>query len=60
MTNGIVSFPPVRPTGKQWSLYPIEAVPAKRWDAFLEALQGRYHADLATIRDATVGNRSAA
>ncbi len=43
LTNGKFSFPRTRPEGrKEWEKYPIKAVEARIWLAFLEALEGKH------------------
>lgn len=46
LTNGIVSFPRVRPHGTEWNQYPIPAVPAKKWKKFLQMLEGKLSGEL--------------
>lgn len=46
LTNGEISFPPVRPTGKEWAKYPVPAVPAECWDDFLDVLEGKFLRDV--------------
>jgi len=49
LTNGIVTFPVKRPERAEWNDYPIDAVPAHRWDAFLDGLEGKFYRDMVAV-----------
>jgi hypothetical protein len=46
LTNGVISFPPLRPHGQQWRNYPIDPVPESCWDDFLDGLEGKFMHEL--------------
>ena len=46
LTNGVISFPPQRPHGRDWRKYSIDPVPESCWDDFLDGLEGKFMHEL--------------
>ncbi|MBS1955333.1 MAG: hypothetical protein JST89_14205 [Cyanobacteria bacterium SZAS-4] len=51
LTNGELAFPRIRPEGTDWRHYPIQAVPERHWQGYLDGLHGKYLREMIPLRE---------